>query len=64
MKIRYVGGISAVYVPSIGQVVGRGETVDVDPLAAGRGPGPDDLGYGLLAQSDIWEIVAEREVSK
>lgn len=41
-------------VPVLGTTVRKGEAVDVPDDIAGTAPTDDDLGSGLLAQSDVW----------
>jgi len=55
IMVTYVGGFAAgVEIAETGQVVGHGETVEVDDAVAGVAPAGDDPGSGLLAQSANW----------
>ena len=65
VKVRYVGPLGEVYLPSLDDLtVAHGQEVDVPTEAAGNAPAgePGTLAYvpgtGLLAQVDNWELVA------
>jgi hypothetical protein len=59
VNLRYVGPHDAYHIPALALSVKSGEVVTVSDATAGAPPSPDgsDLGSGLLAQSDIWQLV-------
>jgi hypothetical protein len=59
LRLKYVGKYDEV--ECLGRVVKRGEAADFTAAEAGRAPSDDDLGTGLLAQPDNWQLVKAAE---
>lgn len=65
VAVQYVGPQDERWLPDLGVTVLRGETIEVSQAFAGTEPTEDDLGSGLLAQSDVWKrVTAPAQASK
>lgn len=59
MLIKYIGGISEIFIPAANLYMAHGQSADVPDDIAGSAPDGDDLGAGLLAQVDNFAMDGE-----